>query len=471
MLRLQDLETRIEDDAFYHGVFGDHPSVIARKKQVLRTLLQTFYAKFKGTGTDPVCCYFVPGRIEVLGKHTDYAGGHSLLMAIDRGFHAISRINGHKRIRLYEADPRYGWRDFPLAHDISPLNGDWSRYPMTVAKRLVTNVHPHCPLEGVDVAFSCDLPVAGGLSGSSALMIMTFFAIAGPNRLLAHPFFRQYVETDIDLAMYLACVENGQTFKALAGGRGVGTFGGSEDHTEILNGRRDTLSLFRFCPTVHERDLPYPQDVTTVVAHSGVKAEKTGAMMTKYNLAAHRATQVVHAYNMAYGTRHGLMRDILHENVGSAAAHLIQKVKTATDSYPSGPRDLDLAGRFRQFYYEDRHFIPQAIQALRTRDFTRLGDCIDASHHASARYLGNIVPEIDFLQRTAREIGAIAASGFGAGFGGSAYALVPKPHETAFLNAWTHQYTQRFPDHARTCHFFVTIPCEKATELFVPHTR
>jgi len=467
MLLLHELETRIECDAFYHGVFGHHPSVIARKRRVLRTLFQTFQATFKTVRTDPVWCYFVPGRIEVLGKHTDYAGGHSLLMAIDRGFHAISRVNDQHRIRLYEADPQYGWRDFLLSCDLLPPVGDWSRYPMTVAQRLVTNVHPHCPLEGVDVAFSCDLPVAGGLSGSSALMIMTFFAIAGPNRLLTHPYFRQHVDNDIDLAMYLACVENGQTFKAFAGGGGVGTFGGSEDHTEILNGKRDTLSLFRFCPTVHERDLPYPQDITTVVAHSGVKAEKTGATMPHYNLAAHRAALVVQAYNTMYSTHHVLMRDILHEDLGCDAQRLIQKVKAATDTHPLGPRDLDLAGRFRQFYYEDRHFIPEATRALSTRDVPRLGVCIEASHRASARYLGNIVPEIEFLQRTAREIGAIASSGFGAGFGGSAYAFVPKTREAAFTKAWARRYIQRFPEHARTCHFFVTIPCEKATELFV----
>lgn len=471
MLLLHELETRIECDAFYHGVFGYHPSVVARKKRFMRTLLQTFQTEFQVERTDQVCVYFVPGRIEVLGKHTDYAGGHSLLMATDRGFHAISRVNDQKRIRLSETDPQYGWRDFPFSGDVIPRVGDWSRYPITVMNRLFTNVHPHCPLDGVDVVFSCDLPVAGGMSGSSALMIMTFFAIAGPNRMLNAPFFRRTVENEIDLAMYLACVENGQTYKAFAGGRGVGTFGGSEDHTEILNGKRGMLSIFRFCPTVHERDIPYPKDLTTVVAHSGVKAEKTGATMKKYNLTAHRAALVVQAYNKVYGTQHVLMRDILHENSGLDAEHLIQKVKAAADRYPSGQRDLDLAGRFSQFYSEECEFIPEATRALSTRDFTLLGECIDDSHRASAQFLGNIVPEIDFLQQSARKIGAIAASGFGAGFGGSAYAFVPKPHEDAFMHKWAHQYKRQFPEHARTCHFFASVPCEKATELFVANSR
>lgn len=468
MLLLHDLKARVECDTYYEKVFGHQPSLIAHKKHLLSTLVHALQAQFNVQDDEAVWVYFVPGRIEILGKHTDYAGGHSLLIATDRGFHAITRVNNHGRIRLYETDPQYGQRDFPFSGNVNLPASDWSKYPITVANRLHANFHHHCPLKGIDVVFNCDLPVAGGLSGSSALMIMTFLAIAGSNRLLDHSFFQRNVANNIDLAMYLACVENGQTFKDFVGSHGVGTFGGSEDHTEILNGKRGMLSLFKFCPTIHERDIPYPEDLTTIIAHSGVMAEKTGAAKNQYNLAARRAQLLVRQYNQVYDTQHTLIRDILRENIGMNAKHLIHKIETATDKAPYH-RNLDLTGRFTQFYYEDQKHIPEAVHALNNQDFKRLGESIDHSHRASAQFLWNIVPEIDFLQQTARQLGAIAASGFGAGFGGSAYALVPKTNK-AFIKEWAHQYQQKFPEHTSTSHFFAAFPCEKATELFATHS-
>ena len=467
MLTLSELEERVEGDEHYESVFGDEPSLIERKKCLMRETLHTFKQSFGVDRDEEVFTYFVPGRVEILGKHTDYAGGHSLLIAIDRGFHSVSRLNSKGKIRIFEIDPAYGSREFPFSGDAAPVIGDWSNYPVTMANRLFNNFSAHLKLEGVDIAFGCDLPPAGGMSGSSALMIMTFFAIAGPNGLLQDRFFLRNINDNIDLAMYLACVENGQTFRELAGGRGVGTFGGSEDHTEILNGKRGMFSIFQFCPTVHKADITYPEDLVTIVAHSGVKAEKTRAAMEEYNLASRRADLAVRKYNERHGTDHKLMRDIITENEGLSPERLMAKVADATSGYTEGGRDLDLPGRFKQFYDEDHKIIPNAARALIARDFKELGEIIDESHNASKRHLWNIVPEIDFLQKSARELGAIAASGFGAGFGGSAYAMITKGWERGFMTKWGEAYKAKFPQHEHACRFSIVFPSEKATEMFV----
>ncbi len=62
------------------------------------------------------------------------------------------------------------------------------------------------------------------------------------------PVFRKNILDAVDLSVYLACAENGQSFRGLEGDAGVGTFGGSEDHAAILNGRPSRLSLFEFSP-------------------------------------------------------------------------------------------------------------------------------------------------------------------------------------------------------------------------------
>lgn len=467
MPTLSELEERVERSEYYEAIFGDDRSLIKRKKRLMREVLYAFKQKFGIDRSAEVFSYFVPGRVEVLGKHTDYAGGHSLLIAIDRGFHSISKLNTEGKIRIFEIDPAYGGREFPFSGNVNPVVGDWSNYPITMANRLFDNFSNVHKLEGVDIAFGCDLPSAGGMSGSSALMIMTFFVIARPNGLLQDEFFLKNVSNNVDLAMYLACVENGQTFRELMGGRGVGTFGGSEDHTEILNGKRGMFSIFQFCPTIHKADITYPKEIVTIVAHSGVKAEKTKAAMEEYNLASMRADLVVKKYNEKYGTDHRLMRDIITENKGLSFERLMAKVADSVSGYAKGGRSLDLAGRFKQFYDEDRRIIPNAARALIARDFKGLGEVIDESHNASKKYLWNIVPEIDFLQRSARKMGAIAASGFGAGFGGSAYAMVTKGHEQDFMTKWKEVYSAKFPQHEHACRFFTVFPSEKATEMFL----
>ncbi|MCS6861525.1 MAG: hypothetical protein NZT92_14540, partial [Abditibacteriales bacterium] len=284
-------------------------------------------------------------------------------------------------------------------------------------------------------------------------------------RLMESERFQRNVRSGIDLAMYLACAENGQTFRELEGGAGVGTFGGSEDHTQILNAKAGMFSLYQFCPTRHKADLVFPDDWAMVIAYSGVHAEKTGAAMEHYNQAAQRARLVVERYNERFGTDHHLLRDIVDE--GKRQDVMLARVESATRDGSEGGSDLDLFGRFLQFYREDRQVIPSAVRALILRDDAALGEVIDCSHGLSREYLWNIVEEIDCLQQTARELGAIAASGFGAGFGGSAYALVRKGAVAEFVREWSESYRRRFPQRASDCQFFTVTASAKAAEMFV----
>ena len=79
------------------------------------------------------------------------------------------------------------------------------------------------------------------------------------NELGDHPAYRRHITSCEDLAHYLGCVENGQTFGDLAGDRGVGTFGGSEDHTAILCSEPGRLRLYRYAPARFERAVPAAQ--------------------------------------------------------------------------------------------------------------------------------------------------------------------------------------------------------------------
>ncbi len=213
-----------------------------------------------GAGAE-VHAFWVPGRIEVLGKHTDYAGGRSLLAATERGFCFAAVPRSDQTLRLVDAVS--GERtSFEIDPELVPEPGHWSNYPMTVARRLARNFSG--PLLGADVAFASDLPQAAGMSSSSAMIVGFSFVLAGINRLAEVDAYRENIEGPEALAGYLGTIENGQSFGSLVGDKGVGTFGGSEDHTAMLCCRLGRLSQYAYCPVRFERRIDLPTGYTFI---------------------------------------------------------------------------------------------------------------------------------------------------------------------------------------------------------------
>jgi galactokinase len=394
----------------------------------------------------------VPGRIEVFGRHTDYAGGRSIVCSIDRGFLFAAAPASGRRIRLREESTEFAPVEFDFDPEPAPRVGEWANYPMTMTRRLARNFPGR--LGGVDIAFSSTMPVGSGMSGSSALMMMTFSAIASAYPLHQAPVFKESIRGPVDLSVYLACAENGKSFRGLAGDAGVGTFGGSEDHAAILNAKPGRLSVFGFSPPELQAEVPWPQDWRIVVAFSGVRAEKTREALEKYNLASRRVSAAVARFNRRAGTSLSTLREVVdHEPKPGGRLWLAALSRAAPGETCPGVPD-----RVRQFLLEDRSHIPGAVEALRANDLKAFGTLVTASHRASKRYLWNIVPGIDELQKSACRLGAAGASGFGAGFGGSIFAVTTRERAERLTGEWRSRYAARFPRRAAESEFFIAEP-------------
>ena len=106
--------------------------------------------------------------------------------------------------------------------------------------------------------------------------------------------------------------------------------------------------------------------------------------------------------------------------------------------------------------------LPAAVEALAAGRLTEFGVLVDRSQRAAEDLLGNQVPETIALARLAREGGAHAASAFGAGFGGSVWALVDVSRAEEFAQQWLSAYGRRHPDAAVRATAFVTRPGQGA---------
>ena len=402
------------------------------------------------TGTPPTGRLWVPGRIEVLGKHTDYAGGRSLTCAVERGFAVAFSPRPTAEVRIIDAhDRRHA--EFPLAGNLTPPVGEWVNYPMTVARRLARNF-PGLTT-GADIAFYSNLPRAAGLSTSSALITAVYLVVTTVNDLPGRPEFKQALPSDVSIAGYLGSIENGQAFGVLAGDSGVGTFGGSEDHTAILLSEAGVLGCYHYRPVTRLRQIPLAPDLIFVVASSGIVADKTGGAREDYNRASNLVRALLERWREATGRHDATLADALASDPG--AADTLRGLASGAHGEFSG---IQLRNRLDHFIIEDGEVIASALDALAAGRLDQFGRAVDRSQEASATLLGNQVPETIDLARLAREHGALAASAFGAGFGGSVWALVHAEEAEGFGHAWKVAYAKAHPGPARHSTFFLSRP-------------
>ena len=393
--------------------------------------------------------FFVPGRIEVLGKHTDYAGGRSIVTAVEQGFCMVATEGDDARLSVHSVAT--GERvEFAFDPELVARHGHWSNYPMTVVRRLARNF-PEAR-RGADIAFISDLPPASGMSSSSAMMVATYLVLAAINRLERQEIYRRNIEDALTLAAYLGTVENGQTFGELIGDKGVGTFGGSEDHTAILCSQAGRLGQFSYCPARFERYIDVPAGYVFAVGFSGVVAEKTGAAQELYNRAAQLVGEIVAQWRRASGRDEVYLADALAS--GPEAGERLRRILQEVAEGPFG--SADLVRRLEHFVAENEEIVAPAGDALAAGDLEGFGRLVDRSQELTGSVLGNQVEETVALARLARECGAVAASAFGAGFGGSVWALVEEYGAAEFLQGWSAAYAGAHAEAAQQAQFFTT---------------
>lgn len=401
---------------------------------------------------------FSPGRVEIFGKHTDYAGGQSLLAAVPRGIALVARPRPDRILRvgdirdgqIVEVDP---------SAEAPPEYRGLRRYVHVVARRLFLNF-PGCEL-GAEIAIASDLPRASGLSSSSALVVGVASALIARAGLKHRDEWHRHLPTVQHLAWYLGCVENGLDYEGLPGAAGVGTHGGSEDHTAILACRLGHASLYRFVPVTALGEVPMPDDWTFVIASSGVQADKAGSVMARYN----RASNAVRALHAIWNQRAEAPAHSLSAAVSSAPDALTRFDRWLDEAAaPFSPADL--RKRLRHFVNEDAR-APRAAQAFASANRAALGELSRDSQLEAESLLGNQIPETIALASLAREVGAFASSSFGAGFGGSVWALTTTRDAQAFAEEWTRAYERRMPG-VGTVPWFVARPGPPATEITLP---
>lgn len=412
------------------GLTADDAALRAAGARAVAHRLQTL------TGQPPEWAWFVPGRLEVFGKHTDYAGGQVLVAAVPRGFAVAARARDDQRVRVVdhvngnvvEIDPRAE----------GPTLRGWAGYVDVTARRLARNF-PGVAF-GVDLVFASDMPRAAGMSSSSALVVSVATALATRGRLSERPEWRDRIRTIEERATYFGCIESGQAFGTLLGTSGVGTHGGSEDHTAILASRAGCLGHFRFVPTTRLAEIACPPGWTFVVATSGVHADKAGSVRERYNHAADSARALLRLWNRMSSKRAASLADVVARPGAVEQLRVWISASVLPEATPA-----ELWRRLDHFLAEDG-IVAEAAAACARGAAADVGALAERSQRHAEELLDNQVPETRTLAALARPAGAHGATSFGAGFGGSVWALVEDADAAPFADAWLDAYRRACPN-------------------------
>jgi galactokinase len=207
--------------------------------------------------------WFVPGRVELLGKHVDYLGGRSLTCATPWGLTVVAeRVPG-----------------------VGTLPGRDDVYAQAVVRRL-TRDFGALRYDAV-VAVTSTLPPGAGMSSSSAYVLGLLMALSWANDLSGRSLWRDAgLWRPMAFAEYAAAIEGGTAFGPFAGDDGVGTLGGAQDHVAIVANAPGRVGQFAYLPAREEALVRWPSEWRLVVIHSGVLAVKTEAAMAEYNRVA-----------------------------------------------------------------------------------------------------------------------------------------------------------------------------------------
>jgi galactokinase len=419
-----------------------------------------------GVPSDSRRVWVVPGRIEVLGKHVDYAGGRSLLCTVERGIVLVARRRDDRVAVLRDARRR---ETVSMAFDAPTRSAlPWAVYPRTVLRRLIANFGS--AVHGADIALASNLPPAAGVSSSSALTVGLTLAFSAVSELAALPAWRTTMTDRTALAGYVGALENGTDFGQLAGERGVGTLGGAQDQTAILCSAPERLEIFRWAPVTYERSVPWLSEYAFVIGVSGVVAAKTGAAKERYNRAARTAHRLVDAWNLHGGAGADTPARTLREAFEVASDGPVTQVPSVLVDAARAGADHEftarhLIARLEQFFEETFVIVPHAADALASGDVQQFGALVDRSQGGAERALENQIAETVHLARYARDLGAHAASAFGAGFGGSVWAMVPTSEAERFASRWRDRYVRTHASAARRALFFPTSPSAPACEV------
>lgn len=365
---------------------------VKRKVSSINALQQTFEQLYGAQSEHPLRVFHAPGRVNLIGEHTDYNGGYVFPAALTFGTTMLIR-------KRDDAQLGFASTNFPLRkqisiHDIAyKKEDDWTNYPKGIVSELQSRGFS---IGGYDILYSGAIPNGSGLSSSASIEVVTAFALL---TMEGQP-------TDkIEIALLSQKTEN----------EFIGVKCGIMDQFAIAMGKREHAILL-MCDTLEYRHVPFRGGEYKLVI--GNTNKKRGLVDSKYNERRAQCEQAVSDLRAEHPELTLLGQLTLAEY--NASEHLIQD---------------DIVRKRARHVVEEIDRVLQSIEVLEAGDLVAFGRLMNGSH-ASLRDLYEVTgPELDAMVEAAQAIpGVLGARMTGAGFGGCTVSLVHQDSVQRFID-------------------------------------
>jgi galactokinase len=349
-------------------------------------------------GAAPEVVVRAPGRVNLIGEHTDYNDGFVLPAAIDRYIAFAGRQRPDRKVRVHSIDFQDSV-EFSLDDIQKDAAHPWSNYLRGVSKFLESDGHQ---LAGADLVFGGNVPREAGLSSSAAVEVA------------ATVFWQRLMGLELDPVYVIKLSRKAEN-------EFVGMPCGIMDQFISALGRQDH-ALFLDCRDLTYRHVPLRGNVKVVVCNSGVKR---ALAQSEYEVRLKQCRQAV-AQMATAGLAVKSLRDVEPPDLESARSAL----------------DELLLRRARHVVTENQRVL-EAVKALAAGDLERLGVLMNASHESLREDYEVSSKELDVLVELAwKQPGTLGARMTGAGFGGCTVNLVRADAVSRFTSMIRERYFQ-----------------------------
>ncbi len=357
---------------------------------------EKFAEHFDGTtGT----VYASPGRINLIGEHTDYNGGFVFPGAIDKGMVAEIRLNGTGKVRAYAIDLDES-AEFGLNEDDAPA-ASWARYIFGVCREIIKRGGQ---ISGFDTAFSGDVPLGAGMSSSAALESTYAFALNDLFSLNIDKF---------ELAKIGQATEHNY----------CGVKCGIMDQFASVFGKEGSLMLLD-CRSLEYKYYPFdPKGYKLVLLDSVVKHELASSAYNKRRQSCETVAAAIRRNHPEVEFLRDATMEMLNEVKGDVSAEDYMRA---------------------EYVIEEVQRVMDVCDALEKGDYETVGDRMYGTHHGMSKLYEVSCEELDYLNDIAKECGVTGSRVMGGGFGGCTINLVKEELYENFVKTAFAKYQEKY---------------------------
>ncbi|MDR0506882.1 MAG: galactokinase [Dysgonamonadaceae bacterium] len=376
--------------------------------------LKNIISKFKELFGLDGAVYTSPGRINLIGEHTDYNGGFVLPGAIDKAMVVIVKPNGTNKVRAFALDIKdeSNSSEFGLEEENKPAEG-WAKFIFGVAREMIKRGKT---IPGFDIAVSGDVPLGAGMSSSAALESAVGFALNDQYKL---GFTRQ------ELALIGQATEHNY----------VGVKCGIMDQFASCLGKEGSLIRLD-CRSLEYDYVPFnPKNYYLVLIDTCVP------------------------HNLAVGGEYNKRRESCERVVAAIAKDHpeVKLLRDATiDQLKAVKEQVSAEDYIRaEFVIEEIQRLLDTCEALKKDDYETVGQKMYETHEGLSKKYTVSCPELDFLNDYAKEFGVTGSRVMGGGFGGCTINLVKKDEVDKFIAKATDAYEKKFSIKPKVYHVVI----------------